>query len=282
MAQYKQTERLKKSKSVSRKRIRRAQKAYDKIEDSKKAGMGLKSIADFGLSMIGAVQSVQAATAPNQTAWESHDAGLEAVGLPRTDKDLTFWDKLGRGLKGPDLKKSHEYKSDFKDPASGDMMTSSHIYTGAEISHIGKEILSGTAQQTLKKANTENWSDIFGTSGGSKAKVLGEEYGKTSSLLENANANNTLKASVNNQPVKTDTSTTETVPTESMDVAWKSQYKTLDEASISRNKGESRFDSGIDQYSINQALKLGGGDWSKAGQVWGSDKWLEAMKNFNI
>ena len=41
MAEYKQTKRLKTSKAISRKRIRRAQKSYDKIEQSKKAGMGI-------------------------------------------------------------------------------------------------------------------------------------------------------------------------------------------------------------------------------------------------
>ena len=281
MAEYKQTKRLKTSKAISRKRIRRAQKSYDKIEQSKKAGMGIKAIADFGASMLGAAQSVQAATAPNETAWDSYEAGREEVGLERTDSDLGFFEKLGRKLKGPDLSKK-----------SVVVMTSSHIYSGAELSSIGKEVISGTAQQTLNKANTENWSDIFGKKGPGGLKGVSSD-GKATSMNNNVGkALNSSVATTNappaqttiNQPVKsvdTNTSTTETVPTESMADAWKSQYESLDAAAVSRNRGETSFGK-IDQYGINQALELGGGDWSKASQMWGSDKWLEAMKRFNV
>ena len=292
MAEYKQTKRLKTSKAISRKRIRRAQKSYDKIEQSKKAGMGIKAIADFGASMLGAAQSVQAATAPNETAWDSYEAGREEVGLERTDSDLGFFEKLGRKLKGPDLSKKSVVVSDFDDPITGDAMTSSHIYSGAELSSIGKEVISGTAQQTLNKANTENWSDIFGKKGPGGLKGVSSD-GKATSM--NNNVGKTLNSSVAttntppaqttmNQPIKsveTNTSTTEAVPTESMADAWKSQYGSLDDAAVSRNRGETSFGK-IDQYGINQALELGEGDWAKAGQMWGSDKWLEAMKRFNV
>jgi len=343
MAQYKQTKRLQKSKAISKKRIRRAQKASDDIDRSKKAGMGVKAIADFGSSLLGAAQSVDAATAPNETAWDSYEEGRQEVGLERTDSDLGFFQKLGRKLKGPDLSENYSVSSDFKDSVTGDMMTKSHMYTGAELSSIGKEVLSGTAQQTLKKANTENWSDIFGKKGpgglkavssDGKAPSMSNNVGKTlnSSVQNTPKGDNILKQGFDyvtgprnnlvsdrslsedifglkgtgsgnilerlkdsflnkdassqpspsgaSKPVTTDASTTETTPTDSMADAWKSQYQSLDAAAVSRNRGETSFGE-IDQYGINEALKLSDGDWSKAGQMWGSDKWLESMKKFN-
>jgi len=164
MAGYKQTKRLKEAKSVQKRGIVRAEKAAYEIDESKKEGMGLKSIFDFGVSLASAATTVAAATTDQTEAWSQFEEGREAVGLDRTDTDLSFWDNIGRKFKGPDVGEGHEVWQDISSGGEGSVaQQAGHQYSTGELQRIGRENISGTSRTTLGEAGATDWSEVLGT-----------------------------------------------------------------------------------------------------------------------
>ena len=153
MARYNpQTKRLQKSKSLAKTRIRRSQKAINKIANSTRFTDNLSEVLDTAGAFAKAGMSIEAATA------DTAEEGREAVGLERTDTDLSMWEKLGRRFKGPEDTTESVYGDEY------DGKQDVHTYKTSELRNIGKETIAGTAVGTLAERGAENWSDIAGTS----------------------------------------------------------------------------------------------------------------------
>ena len=262
---YKQTERLKKSLNVQKTGIGNSSSAWGDISRSKKAGMGVKSIADFGLQVIGGVQKFKAATADQTSAWDQYEQGREAVGLDRTDTELDFFERLGRRFKGPDVSEKYDVNTQRVDDA-GVGFQDTHTYTTGELKRIGTEVMAGTDKSTL---GDKQWKDVLGTSGETRQTT---PIAKSDSSMS-SNVGNTLESSTSTTD---DTSPTENTPTDNMDKSWKSQFGGLDEAIRYRSDNPNEWTESM-QSEVNLAYKLGPEmeeplfGYEGAKKVWGSD-----------
>tara|TARA_Y100000758_G_scaffold303100_1_gene273000 strand:- start:1841 stop:2740 length:900 start_codon:yes stop_codon:yes gene_type:complete len=286
---YKQTERLKKSLNVQKTGIGNSSSAWGDISRSKKAGMGVKSIADFGLQVIGGVQKFKAATADQTSAWDQYEQGREAVGLDRTDTELDFFERLGRRFKGPDVSEKYDVNTQRVDDA-GVGFQDTHTYTTGELKRIGTEVMAGTDKSTL---GDKQWKDVLGTSGKQNERITPDWDAINTDRLKNiqtekarveklgikskdsmgSNVGNTLESSTSTTD---DTSPTENTPTDNMDKSWKSQFGGLDEAIRYRSDNPNEWTESM-QSEVNLAYKLGPEmeeplfGYEGAKKVWGSD-----------
>jgi hypothetical protein len=152
---------------ANRTAVQRKSKAKAAFMKSKDKARGLSSITN----LAGSVAKLGATLAPNLQEWDAHEKGREEVGLERTDKDLSLWDKLGRLAKGPEMDGSATiWEGAGKSKLIGEGGDTfgeerGHTYSHGELKRIGMESMAGTLKQTL--AGRE-MSDMFGSHAGKR------------------------------------------------------------------------------------------------------------------
>ena len=310
MADYNPTSRkLTKQKAHRKSAIKRSSKSY---WDLARAGSTSYAVADTA-NAIGAVTSsmlkIESAITPTKQAYEELNIGRKEVGLE--EQEYSMWDMFG---KGPDVtgKETAWKDMEIADADATAVQQTGHQYTVGELKNIGREVKAGTSGITLEG---HTWQDVTGKDMGTRAKPRPEQFGEVKStpqkstvqdMTETSNAPtksvwNTIGEKLNTWMGgdKTDNaqadgggysetgslgeddliSPTENQTTESMDNAWKSQYKSMNLATIDRNKDSTKF-SDIEQKGINEAYRMGDNDFDKASEMWGTPEWLENMQQY--
>lgn len=148
---------LQRRKSASSARLSRQGQHLGEIYSNQNLMRGLSGMTNF----LSAGVNLASTLAPNVEAWKQYEEGREAVGMERTDEELSFFDKIGRAFKGPDLKEKSQVWSSGEEKG----WESGHEYSTAELKRIGMETMAGTAATTLEGSQ---WKDLLGKNVGQR------------------------------------------------------------------------------------------------------------------